>query len=149
MASQASSASRARSPVRGDASGQRRVLVLIVDDDSELQEALGSALGDHGFDVLRGWNGSEALRLLKQIMPDVILLDALMPVLDGKGTLEAIRAEPRTAAIPVVFVTASRLRAEDVPSAQALVRKPFDVDDLIALVERLADRHGQALADIG
>ena len=105
--------------------------VLVVDDDEDTVEVLSLALVAYrGWDVRAVTSGARALEVCWSSPLDVVLLDVEMPVLDGPGVLAALRSDPRTARLPVVFVTAladpvvtSRLHAL---GATAVLPKPFD-----------------------
>ncbi len=82
--------------------------VLIVDDDADCMEVLGlSLIASHGWEVLEVGTGAQALEICRTCELDAVLLDVAMPVMDGPGVLVALRADPRTAHLPVIFVTAS------------------------------------------
>lgn len=113
--------------------------VLVVDDDADLRSTLALVLGDAGFAVATARDGEEALAWLgAHPRPSVILLDLMMPVLDGWGVLAALRADPALAAIPVVVCTAAHLGDPRLKhlGAAPLMRKPFDLDALVALLQR-------------
>jgi CheY-like chemotaxis protein len=105
--------------------------VLIVDDEAAIRRVARLSLERiGGMEVVEAATGDEALRLAQTERPDAILLDVMMPGKDGPATLEALRADPGTAAIKVVFLTATsvaeellRLRSLGVAG---LLAKPFD-----------------------
>ena len=106
--------------------------VLYVDDEPDIREVAGLALGlDPGIQVELAGSGAEALRMASDgARPDVIMLDVMMPGMDGPTVLERLRAEPALASIPVVFITA-RTSAQDRErllqlGAIAVIAKPFD-----------------------
>jgi CheY-like chemotaxis protein len=108
--------------------------VLIVDDDAPLREAIAEALSDEGLSVSCSANGRDALAALRSgARPDVILLDLMMPVMDGWTFREEQSRDPSLATIPVVVVTA----AHDLPKpidARAIVRKPFRLQLLLSAI---------------
>lgn len=118
------------------------VRVLVVDDDRDLREAIIDLLGDEGYDVASAENGAEALEALRNTLPHIILLDLMMPVIDGYEFRARQLADPCTAHIPVIAMTASG--SEDqrihVLQAQAFMRKPFDFKLLLSLIELHATR---------
>ena len=121
--------------------------VLAVDDDPVIQRLLQVNLEMEGFDVDLAADGAEALERMRTSAPDLVLLDVMMPELDGWAVCEAMQADPSLADIPVIFLSA---RAQDADiergtglGAAAYITKPFDPIDLVALVEELiAERRG-------
>ena len=105
--------------------------ILLVEDDPDIQEVAVMALSDFGgFEVDVCSSGLEALERVVSIAPDIILLDVMMPGMDGPSTLKELRANPETAAIPVVFMTA-RSQPHEVDEyknlgAVEVITKPFD-----------------------
>jgi CheY-like chemotaxis protein len=107
------------------------VKVLIVDDEPDIRRIATLSLARlGGMDVIEAANGEEALGQARDLKPDVILLDVMMPGRDGPSTLAALRADARTAAIPVVFLTAKAMAAEVARlrslGAVGVLTKPFD-----------------------
>jgi CheY-like chemotaxis protein len=104
--------------------------VFYVDDEPDIREIVQLALGlVDGLNVEVCESGERALQRLPDITPDLVLLDVMMPGTDGPTTLQRMRADPRFANIPVVFVTAKamppRLRCREL-GAVAVIAKPFD-----------------------
>lgn len=98
-------------------------------------------LGRAGYEIDSAADGQEGLDRAAQIRPDIVLLDVMMPGLDGLEVTRRLKADPRTSAIPIVLVSA-RTGADDVAAGKAAgaadyVKKPFDPDDLIALLDQL------------
>jgi CheY-like chemotaxis protein len=116
--------------------------VMIVDDDEDiLLIAALSASRIGNWRVVTAGTGMEALDLAQRERPDLILLDAMMPVLDGPATIARLREDPATAAIPVIFLTA-RVQPQEIESyleigALGVIRKPFDAMALPLEVERI------------
>ena len=115
--------------------------ILVVDDDAELVELLCFNLKQAGFAVGTASNGVEALKKARSISPDLILLDLMMPELDGLAVLEILRRHVATATIPIVILTAlsgelGRLAGLG-SGADDYVTKPFSPRSLISRVERL------------
>lgn len=114
-------------------------LVLVVEDDPDIRELAVMAL-EHGggFDVHGCADGASAVRLARSLRPEIILLDWMLPGMDGGQILEALRADAATAAIPVVFLTA-KLPTNEVEhfaslGAAGVIAKPFDPMTLPLLV---------------
>jgi len=112
--------------------------VLIVDDDPDIRDAVGECLRYEGYDVHSAADGRAALdRLEFGLKPDVILLDLMMPILNGFDVLSALRTRPEWKSIPVVIVSANRgYNADDLTGAVSILRKPVSVDRLLAAVEQ-------------
>ena len=115
--------------MRRDPRGARRILV--VDDAEGIRTYLANLLEVHGYQVDTAEDGRRALALLEAgAAPDAVLLDVMMPGLDGPSTLSALRSSPRTASIPVVFLTAKAMPAEIERlrglGAKGVLIKPFD-----------------------
>ena len=127
------------------AGGGRGGRILVCDDSEQIRALIRVNLELEGYEVVEARDGEEALGILDdtvQPLPDVILVDALMPRRDGWWTVSMIRADPRLEHIPIVMVTASvqshhRAQAEQA-AVDAFVAKPFDPDELLALVAVLA-----------
>lgn len=105
--------------------------VLLVDDEDDIRFVARASLERlAGWDVLAASSGAEGIELARAEQPDAIVLDVMMPGMDGPATLAALRADPATAGIPVVFLTAKiqaeeRRRLEELGAA-GVVAKPFD-----------------------
>ena len=114
--------------------------VLVVEDDETLRTTVAEALEDEGYQVITATNGAEALRLVRAAEPDAIVLDLMMPVMDGRAFLEACRREQRCAETPVLVVSAHRKLA-DIAAAELRVEnfmaKPFELAALLRAVDQL------------
>jgi len=119
------------------------VRVLLVDDEPDILEVLDMSLGlDPAIKTRACVSGAEALTTAAEWLPSIILLDVIMPVMDGPTTLAGLRKNPQTAHIPVVFLT-GRLRSEEVNQylslgALGVLPKPFDPMTLAASVRDYA-----------
>jgi CheY-like chemotaxis protein len=105
------------------------VKVLIIDDERDIREIASLSLTRSGEDqVITASSGSEGVRLAREQRPDAILLDLMMPSMDGRATLEALRGEQSTARIPVVLLSAATDDAQDLKplGAVGVIPKPFD-----------------------
>lgn len=116
-------------------------LVLLVEDDRDLRELLAFALEADGYTVRAAENPVEALVQLEfGPKPSVILLNLVMPVMPGSELLEAIRRDPRLARIPVVLITGAQVPVEVGRAANAVLPKPFGLDQLAATIQELVPR---------
>jgi CheY-like chemotaxis protein len=113
--------------------------VLIVDDEFGLADVTADALGDRGFEVAVAINGRDALEVLSRRTPDLVLTDAMMPLMDGPELIQKMRADDRYAAIPVILMTAlpEAIPPEAEAQAAAVLVKPFRIALLVKVIERL------------
>ena len=109
-------------------------VVLVVDDDKDIRDLLSDALAAEGYVAVSARHGAEALERLRDLRPDLILLDLMMPVMDGLAFIAAKKDDPALVDIPVIAMTAATWN--DVEGAVALLRKPFDLDAFLADVAR-------------
>ena len=111
-------------------------LVLVAEDDASVRMTIEFVLTDEGFEVLLAEDGEQALNIALERKPDVILLDQIMPKLDGKEVLTALRADSSTKDIPVLVLTGmARGEPSEWPGA-TFVGKPFSPD---ALIQRIRE----------
>lgn len=116
--------------------------VMIVDDDEDIRVMSEIAVRRLGpWEVVLAASGEEALVKARREQPDVILLDVMMPDIDGPATVKKLREEPTTASIPVIFLTA-KVQSHEIERYLALgaigvIRKPFDVMTLPEEIRRL------------
>jgi two-component system phosphate regulon response regulator PhoB len=115
--------------------------ILIVDDDPMLLELLSRKLKVKGYTVKTANDGQSGLARAREEPPDLVILDDMMPVLDGRQVLREMKADERLARIPTIMLTARRGEADVVTSlrlgANDHIGKPFRPDELVARVERL------------
>lgn len=114
--------------------------ILLADDDTDLRFLIEMSLTESGYDVVCVANGKEAVDTASQQSFDVILLDAEMPVMDGFEACRTLRSHPKTARIPVIFLTA-RTPDESIRKLLApfnYILKPFDADTLPETIRRIA-----------
>ena len=122
--------------------GRDAVKVLVVDDDETIRGLITLNLELEGFEVATAVDGLDALAKAAAVQPAVVTLDVMMPRLDGWATAQRLRADPATADIKVVLLSA-RAQEADLQrgtriGVDAYLTKPFDPDDLIDIVRRLA-----------
>ena len=122
--------------------GGEAIRVLVVDDDEVIRQLIGVNLELEGFEVFTAVDGLDALEKVKEVKPDVVTLDIMMPNLDGWDTAARLREDPDTAHVKVVLLSA-RAQEADIRRGGRLgvdsyLTKPFDPDELISVVRRLA-----------
>ncbi|HSK22972.1 MAG TPA: response regulator [Egicoccus sp.] len=116
--------------------------MLAVDDDPTILRLLQVNLEMEGHEVLTAEDGHSALAVIRAERPDVVLLDVMMPEMDGFQVCESVRADPDIADTPIVFVSARAQQADldrgYASGADGYITKPFDPVDLVETIERLA-----------
>ncbi|MBW3589061.1 MAG: response regulator [Actinobacteria bacterium] len=115
--------------------------VLVVDDDQSIQRVLVQTLELEGYEVATASDGVEALETLAGQLPDVVILDVMMPKLDGLDVLKRMRADERTQTVPVILLTA-RSSQEDIwegwqSGVDYYMTKPFDVEELLRFLSHV------------
>ena len=119
--------------------------VLVIDDEPDILAVISITLRARGgFEVELCRSGGEALDVARRFAPDLILLDVMMPGVDGPATLRALRDDPKTAATPVVFLTAKTMKHDTerflALGAAAVIAKPFDQRTLANELTQIARR---------
>jgi CheY-like chemotaxis protein len=110
------------------------VHVLVVDDDDDVREILQLALEAEGFEVVTAADGRQALQCLERLPPPrVMVLDLLMPVLNGWQTIEALRAQGRLRDVPIIICTSAPDKA---PPGFPVLAKPVELNQLVQALER-------------
>ena len=107
--------------------------VLVVDDEEGIRETLTEVIEMTGCSAISAADGAEALKMLAERRPCLIILDLLMPVMTGAELLEAMRKDPVLAAVPVVIATSVPHRA---PAGVPVLTKPIDIDCMWNLIRR-------------
>ena len=138
-------------PARGAAAPRALRRLLVAEDDPDIRAVVALALGRvGGLEVTCCADGLAALEAVRSSCPDLVLLDVMMPELDGLETLARLRADPATATLPVVFMTA-RVQPPDLATyhelgALAVIAKPFDPMTLAHRLRRLHAEHACRIA---
>jgi CheY-like chemotaxis protein len=121
--------------------GDPRRRVLVVDDSAVIRTLISVNLELEGFEVVTAVDGLDALEKIRDVVPDVVTIDVVMPRLDGFDTVARLRADPRTRHLKIAMVTAcaqeSDLRKGRTVGVDAYVTKPFDPDTLVRTVRDL------------
>jgi len=113
-------------------------VILVVDDDPDILEALSEILEAEGFEIRRARNGKEALERLEPDPPKLILLDLMMPVMDGWEFAQRLRQKTNLPRIPIIVLSADRNvgnKALDIGAVGHLA-KPFELNDLLEMVKK-------------
>jgi CheY-like chemotaxis protein len=120
--------------------------VMVVDDDDDVRAVIEIAMRKIGnWQVVSVASGEAAIERARHEQPDVILLDVMMPSLDGPATMARLREAPETAGIPVIFLTA-KVQQHELDrylalGASGVIRKPFDVTQLPDEIQRIVASH--------
>jgi two-component system, OmpR family, response regulator CpxR len=115
--------------------GPRRGNVLVVEDDDDVRDGLRDILEEEGYRVWTAANGQEALDRLSALSPQLILLDLMMPVMNGVEFLSILRQHKTLSATPVVVVSAWSKEARSI-AVQGFLAKPVALDALLSVVQR-------------
>jgi two-component system, chemotaxis family, chemotaxis protein CheY len=117
--------------------------VLVIEDETDIRNLMSDMLREAGCEVDLAPNGTIALGKMHKHLPDVVVLDLMMPVMDGWGFIETLRTQTKWSQVPILVVSA----LHELPNTAqrlgvlAALSKPFDIDQLVSEVERLASLH--------
>jgi len=116
--------------------------ILVIDDEEQLALAVKIRLQSKGYQVLSASNGRQALEVMSQDRPDLVLLDVLMPIMDGYSCLREINQRFGRGKMPVIILTARDQLKElfDLEGIEDYIIKPFDHEDLLVRIERVLQR---------
>jgi len=122
----------------------QKTKVLVVDDEPNIVQTLKDRLEMNDYQVFTAQNGAEGLKTAQEQSPDVILLDVIMPIMDGHEMLEKLRQHDWGKQISVIMLTA-RSQAQDIARARACgiedyIIKPFDLSELLEKIENIIER---------
>ena len=117
----------------------KKTLILVVDDNQENVRVLTSILNHHGYDIIAAFNGSDALTMASRRKPDLILMDIMMPEMDGFEATRSLKEDPELKEIPVIFISAlteveDKIQGFDV-GGQDYITKPFQHQEVMARVD--------------
>ena len=117
--------------------------VLIIDDQEEIRDLVDASLHDTEFEVIKASNGRVGIEMAREDKPDIILLDIMMPDLDGFMTCQMLKQYSETKDIPVIFLTAKHtMKGRTIAlmaGAHDYIMKPFSPDDLLRRLRRMPD----------
>jgi len=109
--------------------------VLVIDDEQSIRMLMVAILEDEGHTVIEAADGYQGLELLAQERPDLVILDIMMPGIDGTETFRRIRDSSDFDDVPVIMVSAGSYQAPE--AAAAFIRKPFNLTDLLNTLDRV------------
>jgi len=137
---------RARSAGPGIIASRRRRLIsrmkriLIVDDESSMRFLLRMILENAGYEILEAHHGAAALERINEWRPDLVVTDLMMPVMNGRDLVGRLRADPETAGIPILLLSANP--QAEVATVDAVMGKPFDPEAVVVAARSLAGSRG-------
>ncbi|TVQ63089.1 MAG: response regulator [Phycisphaerales bacterium] len=127
--------------------------ILVVDDEPDLIELVSYNLSQAGYEVFRACNGFEAIEVATKQKPNLILLDVMMPEIQGTEVARRLRADPRTGSIPIIMLTARASEADQLTGlsvgADDYVVKPFSIKVLLARIDAVLRRVSEGSAPEG
>jgi DNA-binding response OmpR family regulator len=112
--------------------------ILIIEDDSDFQDIYTLYFQGADYEVLRAFNGKQGLEVLEKETPDLIILDLIMPVMDGDDFYERLRANEKWQNIPVIIASVNDKmppKMAELGGVAGSLRKPFDIDELLRKVQ--------------
>ncbi len=130
---------------------EKKAKILLVDDDADFVESTRTVLESKPYDVIVAKNGDEGLRKAKEVKPDLIILDVIMPVKDGFTAAEQLKKDPELSRIPTIMLTAfAEKHAEaSIPvsrgftlEAEDYIEKPVSPEELLARVDKQLKKIG-------
>ncbi len=115
--------------------------ILIVDDEPDVLILLGERLNKAGYEVIKAPSGREAIELAAKKLPNLVILDIAMPVMDGSEVASILRSDPKTKDIPILFLTCLFTKHEEKVCGHLLgqnffVAKPYDVTELLTEIDK-------------
>src|SRR5512135_3025758 len=118
--------------------------ILIIEDETTLAETLAENLAEEGYETLRAADGESGLALIRSALPDLIVLDIMLPILDGLSVCRIVRKDPTTAHIPIIMLTARGTEVDKIigleSGADDYIVKPFGLGEFLARVRAMMRR---------
>lgn len=121
-------------------SGQR---ILIVDDEASVADLIEAVLVSEGYTVAIARDGIQGILLARDWKPDLVLMDVMLPGIDGTTAIRRLKSDPETSELPIVAMSAGRTirrQSNELSDADAALAKPFDIEALLAQIEFLLSR---------
>ena len=120
--------------------------VLIIDDSTTIVAVLRKMLQQNGFQTIEAYSAEEGLELARDLLPDLIFLDIVLPGMDGFAALRALRREPATKQVPIIMISGNVQATEQFYvqriGADDFMKKPFSRPEVFARIDRLLDEEG-------
>ncbi len=117
--------------------GSQPAKILVVDDEAAIRDLLVELFSDEGYLVRAASNGRAAVEIVLDEPPDLIVMDVMMPELDGPATMKHLRTFPNLARVPIILMSAARHVSSDGADDVAFISKPFNLDDVLAVVAKM------------
>jgi DNA-binding response OmpR family regulator len=116
--------------------------ILVVDDEPDIVKVLVARLKEHGYETTTASDGNQALVQAEQYQPDLIILDIMMPGMDGTEAAQKLRENPKTQDIPIIFLSALQTKKEEQKEGEriggnVILAKPFETDILLAKIREM------------
>ena len=123
----------------------RRPLVLLAEDSADLRELFGEILTNEGFSVIEAGDGREAVARARSGLPDIIVMDLSLPVLDGAAATRVLKTYLPTARIPILALTGLRVSVAEAQAMglEGVIRKPCDPEALVAHIRQILRPSGR------
>lgn len=115
-------------------------MILVIEDEQAICEVIVEILQDAQHSTVSASNGREGLALIAQQRPDLIICDVMMPIMDGRGFCDVIRADAAYSTIPIIMMSAGTFVTADECRYDAFIYKPFDLDSFMGVVNQVLEK---------